>query len=85
VVSPGFEVDHPQDHGEREEWFCTCDGAQDPVLGGTFGQPLAGEAEAGSSEHRQKNPDNGRKDALLPFELTLRRTLRRTASENHVD
>ena len=69
VVSPGFEVDDPQDHGEREEWSCTCDGAQDPGLGGAFGQPLASEAEAGSSEHRQKNPDNGRKEALLPFEL----------------
>jgi hypothetical protein len=68
VVSPGFEVDDPQDQGKREEWFCTCDGAQDPGLGGAFGQPLASEAEAESSEHRQKNPDNGRQDALLPFE-----------------
>jgi hypothetical protein len=69
VVSPTFEPDDPQDHGKREEWSCTCHGTQDPGIGGAFGHPLASEAEAGSSEHRQKNPDNSRKDAHFPFEL----------------
>jgi hypothetical protein len=69
VVSAGFEVRDPQDHGEREEWSCTGDGAQDSRLGGAFGQALASEAEAGSAEQRKENSDNSRKDSHLPFEL----------------
>jgi hypothetical protein len=45
-------------------------GAQDPGLGGTFGEALIGEGETGSAEHRQENSDNGREDA--PFQFKLR-------------
>ena len=69
MVSPRFEMDDPQDHGEREVWFCTGDGAQDSGLGGAFGQPLATEADAESAEQGQENSDNGRENALLPFKF----------------
>jgi hypothetical protein len=62
-------VDDTQDHGEGKEWFCTGDGAQDPSLGGTFVQPLACESEAGSSEQRQENPDDGRENVRAAVKL----------------
>jgi hypothetical protein len=62
-------MDDPQDHREREEWFCTGDGAQDSGLGGAFGQPLTSEADAESAEQGQENSDNGRENASLLFEF----------------
>jgi hypothetical protein len=69
VVSAGSEVDDPQDHVEREEWFRSCDGTQDTGLGAAFGEPLASEGEAGSAEQRTKNSDHSCEDALLLFEF----------------
>jgi hypothetical protein len=69
MVSPRFQVDDTQDHGEREGCFCTRDGAQNAGLGGTFGGPLASEGEARRSEHRQENSDHGRKDAHSAIKL----------------
>jgi hypothetical protein len=69
MVSARFEVNDAQDHGEREECFCTCDGAQDASLGAALGQPLASEGETGSSEHRQENSHHGRKDAHSAIKL----------------
>src|SRR5664279_4312364 len=69
VVSPGFEVENTQEHGEREERLCAADGAQDPSLGGTFWEALASEGEAGSAEQRKENSDNGREDAHSAIKL----------------
>ena len=69
MVSPGFEVHDPQDHGEGEERFCSGDGTQDASLGAAFGEPLASEGEAGSAEQRMENSDHSRENALLLFEL----------------
>jgi len=52
-----------------KEWFCAGDGTQNSRFGAALGEPLAGESEAGSAEHRQENSNNGREDALLPFKL----------------
>ncbi|MGD0838663.1 MAG: hypothetical protein ABSB49_18660 [Polyangia bacterium] len=69
MVSPGFEADDPQDHGERRVECGTGDGAEDPGLRVTFGEALASEGETGGAEHGQENSDNGREDALLQFKL----------------
>jgi hypothetical protein len=72
VVSTGFEARDPQEHGEREEGSCTGDGAQDAGLGGAVGEPLSRQAEAGSAEKRQKEPDEGREDSHSAVELRER-------------
>ena len=69
VVSAGSEMHDTQDHGQGEEWPCTCDGTQDSGFGAAFGEPLASEGEAGSAEHRQENSDNGREDAHSAIKL----------------
>jgi hypothetical protein len=69
VVSAGLEMHDLQDHGQREEWFCTGDGTQDSGFGTAFGEPLASEGEAGSAEDRQENSDNGREDANSAIKL----------------
>jgi hypothetical protein len=69
VISAGFKARDPQDHGEREECFCTGDGAQNAGLGGTFGEPLASECKAGSAEQRKENSDNGREDTPSAIKL----------------
>jgi len=72
VVSPGFEARDPQEHGEREEGRCTGDGAQDAGLGGAVGEPLSRQAEAGSAEQRQQEPDDGGESSGSAVELRER-------------
>jgi hypothetical protein len=60
VVSPGIEVRDPQDLGERENWLCTGNCAQDSGLGGPIGKSRTIELETVGSEYRRKNSCNGR-------------------------
>jgi len=70
VVLSEFEARDPQDHGEREEWFCTGDGAQDTGLGVAFGQSLAtSQAEPRCAQQCQKEPDNYREDSRSAIKL----------------
>ena len=70
VVSPEFEARDPQDHGEREEWFCTGDGVQDTGLGVAFRQSLAtSQAEPRCAQQCQKEPDNCREDSHSAIKL----------------